>query len=76
MIDYNIFYDQKADIEGCFRKVFEEEIERDGKSIQLIESLLFFSMIPLHKESRAQQKVMLGTAVNLLDQISSIREEK
>lgn len=70
---YKIDYDQGADIEECFFKVFAEEMEADARAIKLIESLLFFSMIPLHKESPSQQKVMLGTAVSLLDEVSDIK---
>lgn len=73
IFSYNIDYDQSANIEGCFLQIFQEELEKDGKAIKLIESLLFFSMIPLHSESSEQQKVMLGTAVKLLDSVCDIK---
>ena len=37
------------------------------EDIRFIESLLFFSMIPLHTESLEQQYAMLATAFLLLD---------
>lgn len=72
-ITYEIRYDQNVDIVKCFEKIFEEEILTDRKSIKLIESLLFFSMIPLHKESRKRQTAMLATAVRLLDEVLPIQ---
>lgn len=38
-------------------------------SIELIQSLLFFSMIPLHKDYINRQMIMLATAVKLIDKL-------
>lgn len=63
--DYNLY-------EACLR-VFKEEIGADLKKIELIEALLFLSMIPLHGESLEHQYVMLGTGVQILDRMADIR---
>lgn len=70
---YKIDYEENINIGKCFSKIFEDEMTKDGCAIKLIESLLFFSMIPLHKENYKQQLVMLGTAVSLLDQVTNIK---
>lgn len=72
-ISYKIDYDQSADIEDCFYHVFEEEFVKEGNDIRLIEALLFFSMLPLHSESLRQQRVMLGTAISIMDNVCNIR---
>ena len=59
------------DIYRIFLEVFENEIE-NLKTIELIESLLFFSMIPLHGESIKHQMVMLATACEILSKVEKI----
>lgn len=61
------------DLYQLFLKVFEEEIGEDLKKIELIEALLFLSMIPLHGESVRHQMAMLGTGLKILDRVVDIR---
>lgn len=57
---------QKAEtIYGVFKEVFQEYLA-DDKDIQLIESMLFLSMIPLHSDSLGRQYAMLATGLRLL----------
>ncbi len=59
------------DIQEIFMKVFFENIS-EIKSIRLIESLLFLSMIPMHKESVNHQYAMLCTGLKLLNEVINI----
>lgn len=45
------------------------------KEIELIEALLFISMIPLHSENINHQLVMLGTGLSILDRVVDIKRE-
>lgn len=49
--------------------------EKRLKEIELIESLLFLSMIPLHKENLNHQYAMLATGIQILDKIIDIKEK-
>jgi hypothetical protein len=60
------------DIYKIFTDVFGDEIGTDLIKIELIEALLFISMIPLHKESLEHQLVMLGTGIELLNRVVDI----
>jgi hypothetical protein len=54
----------------CFETVFAQEIKKHSISaLKTIESLLFFSMIPLHSDNIKRQLVMLGTAVELFSSV-------
>lgn len=70
--------DRKRDFDlyEAFQTVFKEEIGCDKEKIELIEALLFLSMIPLHGESGKHQYAMLATGVELLDRVMEIRMEK
>lgn len=57
-----------------FLDVFSEEIGDDREKIELIEALLFLSMIPLHGESAEHQYAMLATGLEILDRILEIKE--
>ena len=57
-----------------FLDVFSEEIGDDREKIELIEALLFLSMIPLHGESAEHQYAMLATGLEILDRILDIKE--
>lgn len=61
------------DLYQMFLMVFEREIGEDLKKIELIEALLFLSMIPLHGESIRHQMAMLGTGVELLGRVIDIQ---
>ena len=61
------------DLYQLFLSVFKGEIGEDLKKIELIEALLFLSMIPLHGESVEHQMVMLATGIKILDRVIDIR---
>lgn len=64
--------DRDYDLYEVFTEVFQEEIGNDLKKIELIEALLFLSMIPLHGESFEHQLVMLGTGLEILNRVVEI----
>ena len=72
-IDYSI-QDRKRDynLYKIFIDSFRDEIGDNLKKIELIESLLFLSMIPLHTESVDHQMVMLGTGLEILNRVVDI----
>lgn len=55
-----------------FTDVFDDEIGDDLPKIELIEALLFLSMIPLHGENIKHQLTMLGTGLNILNRTVDI----
>lgn len=59
-----------------FLEVFSEEIGADREKIELIEALLFLSMIPLHGESVKHQYAMLATGIQILDWVLDIRSQE
>lgn len=68
-INYMIYYnDGHKQIEELYMKELKKYTS-NVCSIELIESLLFFSMIPLHKDYPNRQILMLATAVKLIDNI-------
>ena len=67
--------DRDFDLYQVFTEVFKDEIGDDIKKIELIEALLFLSMIPLHGESFEHQLVMLGTGLEILDRVINIKAE-
>ena len=66
--------DRDFDLYQVFIVVFKDEIGDDLKKIELIEALLFLSMIPLHGESFEHQLVMLGTGLEILNRVVNIEE--
>lgn len=75
IIHYTIKDDKRDyDIRSLFLSAFCDEIGSDLKKIELIEALLFFSMIPLHNESYEQQLVMLATGLDILNRVICIEE--
>lgn len=56
-----------------FMDVFGGEMGGDWEKVELIEGLLFLSMIPLHGESLAHQMAMLGTALEILGRVVDVR---
>lgn len=70
--------DCKRDFDLCklFMDIFEPEIGDDLKKIELIESLLFLSMIPLHGENLGHQMAMLGTGIEILSRVTDITEKQ
>ena len=84
-IDYNlektsirfVIQDRKRDFDlyNVFLDAFSSEIGDDIKQIELIEALLFLSMIPLHGESITHQMAMLGTGLEILNRVVNIQED-
>ncbi|HFP9120014.1 TPA: capsular biosynthesis protein, partial [Enterococcus faecium] len=70
-INYSVC-DRKRDYDlyNIFCDVFNDEIGDDLKKIELIEALLFLSMIPLHGESLNHQMAMLATGLEILSKIT------
>lgn len=62
------------DLYGIFKEVFRQEIGPNITKIQLIESLLFLSMIPLHNENFNHQMAMLATGLDILNRVIDITE--
>lgn len=62
------------DIYKLFLNVFNEEIGKDFKKIELIEALLFLTMIPLHQEKLEHQLAMLGVGIEILNRVINIQE--
>lgn len=72
-IDFSIQdKDRDFDLYNLFTQIFAEEIGNNLKKIELIEALLFLSMIPLHGESFNHQLVMLGTGLDILNRVEDI----
>lgn len=63
---------RKFDLYEVFTTVFEKEIGGDLRKIELIEALLFLSMIPLHGENLKHQMVMLATGLDILNRVTDI----
>lgn len=75
IINYQINDRKKEfDLYELFLSIFKNELKNDLKKIELIEALLFISMIPLHKESFNHQLVMLATGLEILDRVIDIKE--
>lgn len=66
--------DRDFDLYQVFINVFKDDIGNNLKKIELIEALLFLSMIPLHGESFEHQLVMLGTGLEILNRVVNIEE--
>lgn len=65
---------REFDLFECFIQCFADEISKDEiQKIELIESLLFLSMIPLHTESLRHQIAMLATGLKILDRVLDIK---
>ena len=74
IINYNILNSPKTqDLYEIFIEVFRDEIGENLKKIELIEALLFLSMIPLHSESLEHQLLMLGRGIEILDRVCDVK---
>ena len=60
------------DVFGIMKEVLRSEIGDEELNIELIEALLFLSMVPLHGESFEQQLVMLGNGLEILNRVIPI----
>ena len=74
-INYTIMdKNRKFDLYSVFIEVFKEDLGDNLKKVELIEALLFLSMIPLHGESFDHQMVMLATGLDILNRVTNIKE--
>lgn len=64
---------QSIDLYELLILVFRDDII-NIQEIELIESLLFFSMVPLHRENQKHQYAMLATGIEILDRVINIKE--
>lgn len=62
------------EIKDCFLSAFKENFgdEQEYKKVQLVEALLFFSMISLHTETDSRPIAMLCTGMQLLKNLGFI----
>ena len=58
-----------------FHEVFKYELKKHLKEIELIEAILFLSMIPLHNESIKHQFAMLATGLIVLNKVINIEKK-
>ncbi|MCR5786093.1 MAG: hypothetical protein K6G28_00105 [Acholeplasmatales bacterium] len=65
----------KIDIYKILIDSFDEETRTRRKEIEIIESLLFLSMIPLHNENINHQYAMLAVGLQILDRWIDIKEK-
>lgn len=72
-IEYSI-QEKTEKILQVFEEVFSK-LQYDINEIRLIESLLFLSMLPLHKDYPNRQYVMLATGLELFDKVLKNRKE-
>lgn len=76
-IDYRLIDRERSfNLFECFIECFKNQIGNDMKKIELIESLLFLSMIPLHNEDINHQYAMLATGIQILDRCTNIQIDK
>ena len=67
---YEIFEPERSmDIREIFLSVFDDELSTVLPETEMIEALLFLSMIPLHRENLQHQYVMLCRGIELMDKI-------
>lgn len=72
-IDYSIQNkNETLNLKMVFLDVFKDEIGENMKKVELIEALLFLSMIPLHSENLDHQLAMLATGLNILNRVTNI----
>lgn len=74
-INYRIFYNQKQD---DIKNLFYEKLKEygiDKKKIQIIESLLFLSMVPLHSDSYDRQLLMISLGIEKINKFLKEEDE-
>ena len=63
------------DLYPIAKEVFDDLIGNHLREIEIIESLLFLSMIPLHQENSKHQLMMLSIGLEILSRWVDIKEE-
>lgn len=66
-IEYSVNEPQGPNLYQLLKECLSSQIDSHLDEIELIESLLFLSMVPLHSESLDHQVAMLATGLQLLD---------
>lgn len=74
-IDYS-FENVKFDLYSIAKESLCDIIGTNIKEIEIIEGLLFLSMLPLHPESSNHQLIMLARGIEILDRWIDLKEEK
>lgn len=72
-IDFAVKQPDGPDLYSIMKECLADRIGRHLPEIELIEALLFLSMVPLHPESVARQMAMLATGLQLLDRSLNVR---
>lgn len=67
-VDFRV-YNHNHEVRKIFEEIFFEGTDFQRTDIQLIEGLLFLSMLPLHTESRERQLAMFATGLELLNSV-------
>ena len=65
----------RIDLYPIAKEALKEQIGSRINEIEIIEALLFLSMIPLHKECVNHQMAMLATGITILDRWVDIKGE-
>lgn len=73
-IEYSILDNYKFSLFELMKESFKPVIGSHLKQIEIIEALLFLSMIPLHGENINHQYTMLGTGLDILNRNINIEE--
>lgn len=74
VVNFKVLDNLDVDLVEIYKKTFKGEKGFDFKKIQLIEAILFLTMIPLHSESLEHQLVFLGTGIEILNKVVDIRK--
>ncbi|MHA1556524.1 MAG: hypothetical protein ACTSPM_06260 [Candidatus Heimdallarchaeota archaeon] len=68
-IDFSIYLEEKyEEISKLFSEKIKQKFGKISKTISLIESILFLSMIPLHSDYIDRQYIMLATGIKLFNE--------
>lgn len=65
--------EQNFSVYDCLIDCLKEDIEKIREEIEIIEALLFLSMVPLHRDDISRQYVMLATGIQILDRWVDIK---
>jgi hypothetical protein len=69
-INYTIFWNTyNQQVTDMFNKILVKNFPHQINAVHFIEALLFLSMVPLHRDFRGRQKVMLAMGIEKLHRI-------
>lgn len=72
-INYEIQDNSVFSMYDCFKECFGDEYEVIKEEVEIIQALLFISMVPLHNEDINRQYVMFATGIEILERWVNIR---